>query len=75
MTTRDFEKLLKANGFQILRQSKHLLYSDGVTRITLPRRMGSWRLAKMIQLQIRKAVEQREALKTIDRDRLAQVLR
>jgi len=62
MRTREIEQILKENGFVILRQSRHTIWTDGMTRIVLPNhRMVEMRLSKQILINIRKALAFRDA--------------
>jgi hypothetical protein len=57
------ERFLKESGFKLIRQNKHPIYSDGISRITLPNGRGfDGRLGKLITIQIRRAIERRQSL-------------
>lgn len=63
MRKQEMIKILKENGFGFLRNGKHELWSDGLTRITLPHSNKiEQRLSKFIQLQIQKAVAIRHSV-------------
>lgn len=40
MKTREICKILKANGYELIRTSKHLIYSNGIQTIAVPNHNG-----------------------------------
>jgi predicted RNA binding protein YcfA (HicA-like mRNA interferase family) len=41
MKQREMSKILKANGYELIRMTKHHIYSNGKTTIALPNSHGS----------------------------------
>lgn len=63
MKTRELIKILNENGFNLIRCNKHLIFSDGLTKISVPNHGGNdinrHLLAGLLK-QIKQAKEKRQ---------------
>lgn len=65
MRKHEMTRILSDSGFSFLRNGKHELWSDGLTRITLPHSNKiEQRLSKMILLHIKKGLAKRAELQS-----------